>query len=98
MAQKVVLSVGQCRPDQAALTHFLKSHFDAEVPTADLPADVDNIVSARDVDLILINRKLDADYSDGLDILRNLKADSASTDLVLRALEDMAPVKRRVSK
>ena len=29
------------------------------------------------VDLVLVNRKLDADYSDGMEILKAIKADSA---------------------
>jgi two-component system chemotaxis response regulator CheY len=28
-------------------------------------------------DLVLVNRKLDCDYSDGLDVIRAIKADSA---------------------
>jgi len=71
---KTVLSVGQCRPDNAALSHFLKSNFDVEVLTSDLPADTQATISEQQIDLVLINRKLDADYSDGMEILRSMKA------------------------
>ena len=39
MTQKTVLSIGQCRPDQAAITHYLTSQFGAKVLTADLASD-----------------------------------------------------------
>ena len=75
MSVKTVLSIGQCRPDQAAITQFLKANFDVNVLTAALPAESLELAREQDVDLVLINRKLDADYSDGMDILATLKAD-----------------------
>jgi len=74
---KHVLSVGQCVPDQAAIARFLKSAFDVVIDEADTgPAALD-LVRKQRFDLVLINRKLDADYSDGEDILRAIKADPA---------------------
>ncbi|MCR9198462.1 MAG: hypothetical protein NXI04_07465 [Planctomycetaceae bacterium] len=75
---KTVLSVGQCRPDNAALSHFLKSNFDVEVLTSDLPDDTQATISGQQIDLVLINRKLDADYSDGMEILKSMKASEAT--------------------
>jgi two-component system, response regulator, stage 0 sporulation protein F len=70
-----VLSVGQCGPDQAAITRFLQGRFDVQVDRADQAADTLAALHDRPYDLVLINRKLDIDYSDGLEILRLLKAD-----------------------
>jgi hypothetical protein len=70
MTGKSVLSIGQCRPDQAAISHYLTSHFRATVLTADLAVDAYRLLKSQTVDLVLINRKLDADYSDGMEILR----------------------------
>ncbi|MEO2032083.1 MAG: response regulator [Planctomycetaceae bacterium] len=75
MSQKTILSVGQCGPDHASLTRFFHQHFDVEILTADLPADALDVLRGRAVDLVLINRKLDADYTDGMNILRTIKAD-----------------------
>ena len=75
MAQKIVLSIGQCRPDQAAISHYLTSHFGATVLAADLSTDAYQLLRSQSVDLILVNRKLDADYSDGMEILQALCAD-----------------------
>ena len=71
------MSVGQCGPDHASISRFLNRHFDVEIRTADLPEDTMQRLREEPVDLILINRKLDADYSEGMDILRTLKADPA---------------------
>lgn len=78
MPRKTVLSVGQCRPDHAAISHYLTSHFEAKVIAADLPEDTWQLLKEQHFDLILINRKLDADYSDGLEILRQICADEAT--------------------
>lgn len=81
MAAKIVLNVGQCRPDTAAITHFLTSNFDVQVINADLPADTLQALRDNTVDLVLINRKLDADYSDGMEILSAIKSDADTAEI-----------------
>ena len=71
---QTVLSVGQCRPDQAAITHFLTSHFDVQVLTTDSMQQSIEVLRSQPVDLVLINRKLDADYSDGMEILKYIRS------------------------
>ena len=73
MSQKTVLSIGQCRPDTAAIGYYLKSQFDVNVLTADLPDQAMAVLEANPADLVLINRKLDADGSDGLEILSRIR-------------------------
>lgn len=80
MTQHTVLSVGQCRPDQAAITQFLKANFDVQVATADLPDEAVSYLRDHGAALVLINRKLDADYSDGMEILDRIKSDEALAD------------------
>ncbi|MEO1981440.1 MAG: response regulator, partial [Fuerstiella sp.] len=74
MPSKIVLSVGQCRPDNAAITHFLTSNFDVEVLATDLVDDSLTALQKNSVDLILINRKLDTDYSDGMEIMKQIRS------------------------
>jgi CheY-like chemotaxis protein len=72
---KRVLDVGQCVPDHAAICSLLERRFGAEVLAAD---DLEQTLAALrqgPVDLVLVNRKLDADYSDGLEIIRHIKSD-----------------------
>ena len=74
MPLRTVLSIGQCRPDNAAITHFLTSNFDVKVLETDLADDSLAALQSSSVDLILINRKLDADYSDGMEIMKLIKS------------------------
>ena len=90
MTSKTVLSVGQCRPDNAAISHFLTSNFDVKVITSDLPADTDQALADNQIDLVLINRKLDADYSDGMEILKSVKADPKSADIPVMLVSNFA--------
>ena len=78
---KHVLSVGQCVPDTSALTSFLQSHFDVDVSSSDVADDTLAALRSGAFDLVLINRKLDRDYSDGIDIVRSMKADSALAEI-----------------
>lgn len=90
MTQKTVLSIGQCRPDQAAISHYLTSHFGAKVLTADLPVDAYQLLSNQSFDLILVNRKLDADYSDGMEILEHLCTDKSKAAVPVMLVSNFA--------
>jgi CheY-like chemotaxis protein len=74
--KKRVLSVGQCVPDHGAITRFLQSVFDVQVDKVDSAADTIDRLRKDRYDLVLINRKLDADYSNGTEILRTIKSDA----------------------
>jgi two-component system chemotaxis response regulator CheY len=75
---KRVLSVGQCLPDHLAIEQFLKSRFDVEVVAAEDEDETRRRLADEWFDLVLINRKLDGDSSDGIEIIRRLKADPAT--------------------
>ncbi len=78
---KRVLNVGQCGPDHATIRGFLTAMFDCEVVQTHGLSDTLNELRAGHVDLVLINRKLDADYSDGIEILRAIKADDRTASV-----------------
>jgi two-component system chemotaxis response regulator CheY len=78
---KRVLSIGQCGPDDAALRRLLARHFDVDFHSAEHAADALEQIAGRRFDLVLVNRKLDIDYSDGMDIIRTLKSQPATADL-----------------
>lgn len=82
---KRVLSVGQCWPDHAAICGLVEGTFGAEVVQADRLVDALAALRQGPFDLVLINRKLDIDYSDGIEILRAIKADAtiASTPVMV---------------
>jgi CheY-like chemotaxis protein len=72
---KRVLDVGQCGPDHATIRDFLAHYFDCELVRTHGGEDTFRELDAGPFDLVLINRKLDADYSDGIDIIHRMKAD-----------------------
>jgi CheY-like chemotaxis protein len=82
---KRVLDVGQCAPDHAAIRRLIQGTFGAEMVQADRLDDALAALRREPFDLVLINRKLDVDYSDGIEILRAIKNDSAlaSTPVML---------------
>ncbi len=79
--KKRVLSVGQCVPDQWAIERFLNRHFDVEVVTAQDAQETSQRLADERFDLVLVNRKLDRDYSDGIEIIHQLKASSATSEV-----------------
>jgi CheY-like chemotaxis protein len=78
---KRVLNVGQCGPDHATIRGYLTNMFDCDVVQTHGLSDTLNELKTGPVHLVLINRKLDADYSDGIEILRAIKADDATKDV-----------------
>jgi CheY-like chemotaxis protein len=72
---KRVLSVGQCSVDHAAISSLVRRQFGAEIVAADSADSALAELAKHRFDLVMVNRKLDADYSDGLDVIRRIKAD-----------------------
>lgn len=70
---KTVLDVGNCDPDHSTLKRMLTLGYDVSVLRAHELKDTIELLGQQPVDLILINRKLDIDYTDGVEILRHLK-------------------------
>lgn len=73
---KRVLDVGNCVPDHAAIRGMLERSFGADVVQVDGPDDALAALRKEHFDLVLVNRKLDQDYSDGLDVIKTIKADA----------------------
>jgi hypothetical protein len=63
--------------DHGAISRFLVQHFDVDVDRAALPGEALGKLRETDYALVLVNRKLDADYSDGMDIIRAVKKDES---------------------
>lgn len=71
---KIVLDVGQCRPDHSSLARLVTS-VGAEIEKVTLPAIALEKLRQRRYDLVLVNRKIDEDYTDGLDLVKAMQAD-----------------------
>ncbi len=71
---KRVLSVGNCVPDNRAIAAMIESQFQAEVLSAESLVQTLALMRAQSFDLVLVNRVLDRDGSDGLEVIRQIKA------------------------
>jgi CheY-like chemotaxis protein len=78
---KRVLSVGQCGPDTMSISHLVEKNFPARLVSVDTGDQARAALQAEKFDLVLVNRKLDIDYSDGLEIIRQIKANPALADV-----------------
>jgi two-component system chemotaxis response regulator CheY len=76
--KKRVLDVGQCGPDHSTIRSYLSRNFDCEVVQVDDAPGALGQLKAGQFDLVLVNRKLDVDYSDGIEVIRAIKADAAT--------------------
>lgn len=79
--KKRVLDVGQCTPDHATIRSYLTRNFDCDVVQVDDALGALTQLKAGQFDLVLVNRKLDIDYSDGLDVIRTLKDDPSTANV-----------------
>ncbi len=87
---KFVLDVGNCSPDHASIKRLIQAKFSADVVQADAAEDALVKLRAGNFDLVLINRKLDCDYSDGIEIIKLLKADEKLSTIPVMLITNYA--------
>lgn len=75
---KKVLDVGQCDLDNSLISDMLKKHFDVQVDRAKSFDDAVEAIRSHGYDLVLVNRLLDLDRSEGLAIVQAVKSDDAT--------------------
>ena len=72
---KTLLDCGNCGPDFNSIRQMVKSNFGASVVQAHGTEDTLAMLREKKIDLVTVNRKLDRDYTDGLDVIKAIKAD-----------------------
>jgi CheY-like chemotaxis protein len=70
---KRVLDVGNCDYDHGAIRRLLQQHFGADVFRAHDAQQAEELLRHECVDLVLVNRLLDRDHSEGLAIIHMIK-------------------------
>lgn len=78
--QPRVLDVGQCDFDHARISRMLADGFNARVDRAHDADAAREAVTSGAYDLVLINRLLDVDGSEGTSLIQRLLADDATRD------------------
>ncbi len=72
---KHVIDVGNCIPDHRAIRMMLEEHFDVTITQCQSLDEALSAVRSGNCHLMLVNRKLDRDYSDGLKVIQAVRAD-----------------------
>jgi two-component system chemotaxis response regulator CheY len=90
MANKRVLSVGQCGADHGSIAWTLQRAFGAEVVPAETAASARALLQCGGFDLVLVNRVFDADGDGGLAFVRDIKADAALAALPVMLVSNYA--------
>ena len=83
MAVRRVLSIGQCGFDSAAIEKLFEQNHSASVTSVDSASEAASQLKAGTFELVLVNRRLDADGSSGLSLLEQLLAQSPSVPMML---------------
>ncbi|MCB1141741.1 MAG: response regulator [Leptospiraceae bacterium] len=72
---KKIMSVGQCNPDHFSIANFINSFLEAEIIRIDSTEEAIERLASEKVDLVLVNRKLDLDYTDGTILIEKMQKD-----------------------
>lgn len=78
MSMKRVLSIGQCGFDHGQISALLRREFGAETVAAATLSQAEQLLDRELPSLILVNRILDIDGGDGMEIVRSLCASEKS--------------------
>jgi len=70
-----VLDVGNCGFDHASIRAMIERHFDAVVLQAHGAKNAMSLLQSERIHLVLVNRRMDRDRSDGIELIRRVKGD-----------------------
>ena len=91
---KRVLDVGQCGPDHSAIRALIES-LGASVERVARQNEALQRLRNEPFDLVLVNRKLDIDYSDGTDLIRAMQADDTLREVPVMLVSNYSEAQTR---
>lgn len=98
MAEKTrpaVLDVGQCDPDHGALRGLLRDHFDVEIERVMFVPEALAAMRRKRYALVLVNRLVFADQSDGMELIRAARAEPALAGTPIMLISNFADAQQR---
>ena len=90
---KKILDVGNCALDHATIARFLSHHYDCQVDQAHQAHDTLALLREGDYALVLVNRKLDRDQSEGIEVLKQIKEDPELADVPVMLILQQGPAR-----
>ncbi len=91
--KKRVLDVGQCNPDHMALRGLIES-FGAEMDRVALPSQAMELLEKDSYDLVLVNRKIDQDYSDGTELIKMMKSNEKTRSIPVMLISNLSDAQK----
>lgn len=89
MPQKV-LDVGQCDIDNWQISQMLTRNFDVVVERVLTHGDAVSALQRDDYDLVLVNRILDGDGTEGIELLKRIKSEPGTADVPVMMVSNYA--------
>lgn len=71
--KKKIMSVGQCNADHQSIKNFFEKNFECDIVRIDSKEEALLELQRDNYDLVLVNRKLDIDYSEGILLIQAIK-------------------------
>ncbi|MCG3127553.1 MAG: hypothetical protein CHACPFDD_02415 [Phycisphaerae bacterium] len=90
MDRTCVLDVGNCDPDHGAMRAMLTTSFDVEVDRVMFVDEALVALAKRAYRLVLVNRRIFADDSDGSELIRRMKSSPALRDVPIMLVSNHA--------
>ncbi len=97
--KKLVMSVGQCIKDHILLSNLF-GELGFEMEKVDIPEEAYKKLKNNSslYDLVLINRKIDIDYSDGIELLKKIKSDPDTQNVKVMIVSNYPEVQQEAVK
>ena len=90
---KMVLDVGQCAVDHRSMRKVVES-LDAKVRRVHLPKEAIEILEKEPVDLVLVNRIIDRDGSEGIDLIREIRSRQTTRAVPVMLISDFSEAQK----
>lgn len=88
MAMARVLDVGNCTPDHSMIRAMLESHFAVDVERVMYVSEAQEALRRGRYDLVLVNRLIFADQSEGMALVRWMKSQGGAPDTPVMLVSD----------
>lgn len=92
---KRVLDVGNCNADHGSVRSLLKRHFDVEVDRVHNTEEALRELHARTYDLVLVNRLMERDGSDGLELIQQMHQEAGLRTIPIMMISNFDDAQQR---
>lgn len=95
MSRVRVLDVGQCNPDHAGIRSLLEANFEVEIDRVMHVHEALAALAKRRYALVLVNRLIFEDQSDGMELVRRMKSEAATASTPVMLISNFPDAQAR---